>query len=151
MHIFNKDVIDLQVGQTIAFKDPNTGNTVNENLPTIDYVVSNLPFIKSKTIAELNPTITQINSRIIAATGVKLSLSKKSDIFAYIPFYLHNILSADGKVGLVLSNAWMGTEYGDIFLRLFQMYYTIQHVVVSGKGRWFQNAAVVTTLLIAKK
>lgn len=151
LHIFNKDVIDLQVGQRIGFKDPNTGNTVNENLPSIDYVVSNLPFIKSKTIAELNPTITQVNAKIIAATGVKLSLSKKSDIFVYIPFYLHNLLSADGKIGLVLSNAWMGTEYGDIFLRLFQMYYTIQHVVVSGKGRWFQNAAVVTTLLIAKK
>jgi hypothetical protein len=79
------------------------------------------------------------------------SLSGKSDIFAYIPFYLHKLLSENGKIGLILSNAWLGTDYGEIFLELIQKFYNIETVVISGKGKWFDNADVVTTFLIAKK
>lgn len=151
LNIFRADVIDLQIGQTITFKDPNTGNDVNKSLPRIDYVVSNLPFIKSKEIEILNPNITQVNNVIQTQTNTTKSLSGKSDIFAYIPFYLHNILSDNGKIGLILSNAWLGTDYGEIFLELIQKYFSIEIVVISGKGKWFDNAEVVTTFLIAAK
>ena len=67
------------------------------------------------------------------------SLSGKSDIFAYIPFYLHQLLSENGKIGLILSNAWLGTDYGEIFLELLQKFYDIETVVISGKGKWFDN------------
>lgn len=45
----------------------------------------------------------------------------------------------------------MGTDYGEIFLELIQKFYDIENVVISGKGKWFDNAHVVTTFLIAKK
>lgn len=117
----------------------------------MDYVVSNLPFIKSKEIEVLNPNITEINNFIHEEANTAITLSGKSDIFAYIPFYLHKILSENGKIGLVLSNAWLGTDYGEIFLELIQKFYDIETVVISGKGKWFSNADVVTTFLIAQK
>src|SRR5690606_37313235 len=112
---------------------------------------SNLPFIKSKEIEVLNPNITEINGVIQAQTNTSKSLSGKSDIFAYIPFYLNNILSNNGRIGLILSNAWLGTDYGELFLELVQKYFDIDIVVISGKGKWFHNADVVTTFLIATK
>jgi type I restriction-modification system DNA methylase subunit len=151
LNIFRADVIDLEVGKNITFKDPNNGNDIVKQLPTIDYVVSNLPFIKSKEIEVLNPNITQINNFIQQGAESTKSLSGKSDIFAYIPFYLHQLLSENGKIGLILSNAWLGTDYGEIFLELIQIFYDIETVVISGKGKWFDNADVVTTFLIAKK
>lgn len=151
LNIFRADVIDLQTEQSITFKDPNNGNDIEKNLPRVDYVVSNLPFIKSKEIEVLNPDITEINNSIQAQTTTTKSLSGKSDIFAYIPFYLHNIISDNGKIGLILSNAWLGTDYGEIFLELVQKYFDIETVVISGKGKWFDNADVVTTFLIATK
>jgi len=72
-------------------------------------------------------------------------------IFAYIPFYLHKLITENGKIGLILSNAWLGTDYGEIFLELIQKFYDIETVVISGKGKWFDNADVVTTFLIARK
>lgn len=36
-------------------------------------------------------------------------------------------------------------------MKLIQKYFNIDRVVVSGNGRWFNNAKVVTTLLIATK
>lgn len=151
LNIFRADVIDLEAGENITFKDPNDGSDTVKQLPTFDYVVSNLPFIKSKEIKELNPAITEINNFIHEQAETSTTLSGKSDIFAYIPFYLHQLLSENGKIGLILSNAWLGTDYGEIFLELIQKFYEIETVVISGKGKWFDNADVVTTFLIAKK
>ena len=151
LNIFRKDVIELAKGQNITFKDPNNGIDVLKIFPAVDYVVSNLPFIKSKEIEELNPNITEVNNFIRLEADTTKTLSGKSDIFAYIPFYLYQLLSENGKIGMILSNAWLGTDYGEIFLELIQKFYDIETVVISGKGKWFDNADVVTTFLIAKK
>jgi hypothetical protein len=45
----------------------------------------------------------------------------------------------------------LGTDYGEIFLELFQKFFKIEFVVISGKGKWFHNADVVTTILVASK
>lgn len=151
LNIFRADVIDLEIGENLIFKDPNNGNDIVKQLPKTDYIVSNLPFIKSKEIQVLNPGITEINNLFSQQVESTITLDGRSDIFAYIPFYLHQLLSENGKIGLILSNAWLGTDYGEKFLELFQYFYDIETVVISGKGKWFDNADVVTTLLIAKK
>ncbi len=152
LNIFRKDVIDLATGQNITFKDPNNGNDIVKQFPNIDYVVSNLPFIKNEEIKVLNPNIkTEINNFIHINADTATQLSGKSDIFAYIPFYLHQLLSENGKIGLVLSNAWLGTDYGEVFIELIQKFYDIETVIISGKGKWFNNADVVSTFLIASK
>ncbi|MDY2588482.1 HsdM family class I SAM-dependent methyltransferase [Winogradskyella aquimaris] len=151
INVFNSDVIELNQGDTIEFRNPNNGEIVEKEFPTVDYVVSNLPFIKSKEMKVLNPHIVDINDRIKEEADTTETLSGKSDIFAYIPFYLHQFLSENGKIGLILSNAWLGTDYGEIFLELFQKFFKIELVVISGKGKWFDNADVVTTILVASK
>lgn len=151
INIFSSDVIDLHIGKIIEFRNPNNGSVVSKEFPAIDYVVSNLPFIKSKEMKVLNPEIVEINEWIQDKANTSVSLSGKSDIFAYIPFYLYNLLSENSKIGLILSNAWLGTDYGEIFLELFRKFYKVEYVVISGKGKWFNNADVVTTLLIASK
>jgi len=151
LNIFTSDVISLELNKTLEFKDPNSGIVVNKDFPQIDYVVSNLPFIKSGEIKKLNSDITAINEWIKQQTNSNLELNLKSDIFAYIPFYLYQILADNGKIGIVLSNAWLGTDYGEIFLSIFQKFYNIDKVIISGKGKWFDNADVVTTILIATK
>jgi len=151
VNMFSSDVIDLEEGKEIKFRDPNDGTIVSKQFPKIDYIVSNLPFIRSTDIQVLNPAIGSINDWIQTESGETLQLSKKSDIFAYIPFHLHKLLSNNGKIGLILSNAWLGTDYGEIFIQIFQKFFNIECVVISGKGKWFKNADVVTTILIASK
>ena len=151
INVFGSDVIELNQGDTIEFRNPNNGEIVKKEFPTVDYVVSNLPFIKSKEMKVLNPNIVDINDWIKEEADTTETLSGKSDIFAYIPFYLHQFLSENGKIGLILSNAWLGTDYGEIFLELFQKFFKIEFVVISGKGKWFHNADVVTTILVASK
>ncbi len=151
LQLFNTDVIDLATDKAINFQDPNNGQAVIRKLPLVDYIISNLPFISSKQIKTSNPDIPKINDWINDQIGEKIKLSGKSDMFAYLPFYFHQLLKSDGKIGLILSNAWIGAGYGEIFLDLFQRFFTIEYVLISGEGKWFQNAQVVTTILIANK
>ena len=72
-------------------------------------------------------------------------------MYAYIPFYLYQLLNTGGKIGLVLSNAWLGTKYGKVFIDYIQRFFEFETVVISGAGRWFQNADIVTTLIILRK
>ena len=151
LQVFREDVVLLEEGKTIPFKDPHSGDMIHKAFPPIDYVVSNLPFIQHEDIRHLNPDIFAINDWIHQHSHATVSLGGKSDIYVYLPFCLHRILAEGGKIGLILSNAWMGTKYGEAFIELLQWFYEIEKIVISGKGRWFANAEVVTTLLIARK
>lgn len=46
--IFKKDIIELQIGDEICFKNPNTGHDVLQRFGQIDCVVSNLPFVQQE-------------------------------------------------------------------------------------------------------
>lgn len=151
MNIFREDVINLETNKTIEFKDPNNGNIVTKRLPAVDYIVSNLPFVQQEDIRFLNPDIYEINDWIRENATDTVTLSGKSDLYVYLPFYLYRLLSDNARIVLVLSNAWLGTTYGRSFIELLQWFYEFEQIVVSGKGKWFDNADIVTTLVFLKK
>ena len=150
-HVFQRDVMDLEVGKEITFRDPDEGTDIKKSLPVSDFIVSNLPFVQFEDVADSNPTIDRINERISELAGEEINLPGRSDLYAYLPFYLWTLLKAEGRIGLILSNAWLGTDWGRAFREVLQRFYHIEKVIVSGKGRWFQNADVVTTLLVLRK
>lgn len=150
--IFRADVVNLRTGENIDFADPTNGARVQIPFPTFDYVVSNLPFVQQEDLKILNPDIAAINTWIVEQTGErKVVLQGKSDLYAYLPFYLYQLIRENGKIGIIVSNAWLGTDYGSTFVNLLRKFFAIESVIVSGKGRWFENADVVTTILILRK
>lgn len=151
LHVFQRDVVDLEVGRDISFRDPSSGSDVRKPLPAADCIVSNLPFVQFEDVEEANPTIDRVNERIGEMAGEEVRLPGRSDLYAYLPFHLWTLLADGGRAGLVLSNAWLGTDWGREFRRALQQFFRIEKVVVSGRGRWFQNADVVTTLLFLEK
>ena len=151
LKIFNHDVINLETNDSITFKDPNNGNEILLELPEFGYVISNLPFIKQNQIRILNPEIYEIIDWINHQITSEIELSRRSDLFVFLPFYLWRLLASDGKIGIILSNAYLGTSYGMTFLEILQWFYDIENIIISGNGRWFANAEVVTTILKARK
>jgi hypothetical protein len=151
LHVFQHDVVDLEVGSDLTFHDPSSGGDIQKALLAADCIVSNLPFVQFEDVEEANPTISRINERIEALAGEEVGLPGPSDLYAYLPFHLWTLLADEGCAGLVLSNAWLGTDWGRAFRRALQQFYHIEKIVASGRGRWFENADVVTTLLFLKK
>lgn len=151
LHVFKQDIIQLSNGMDVSFKDPNDGKIIEKELPGFDYIISNLPFVQQEDMRVLNPDIYHINDWIVEKIGRSANIPGKSDLYAYIPFYLYQLVNASGKIGLVLSNAWLGTDYGKVFIDYLQHFFEFENVVISGRGRWFQNAKIVTTIITLKK
>jgi type I restriction-modification system DNA methylase subunit len=152
LNIFKSDVIDLEIAKSYDFIDPNNGNTVTKQLPGFDYIISNLPFVKGADIGKANPNIFGIIKKIAnLLTEPNFAIPAKSDLIAYLPYYLWHLCNDKGRVGLIVSNSWLGTDWGEQFRTRLNRFFKIEKIVTSGNGKWFQNAAVVTNLIVLEK
>ena len=138
IQIFQKDIFELTPGDSIDLVD-SKGVPECRNYEPVDVIVSNLPFVRFEEIKKSNP-------------NAKSTLTnKKHDLYADIALTLSPLIKENGRVGLILSNSWMYTEWGVEFKEQLSKTYNIERVVISQIGRWFDNADVVTTILILKK
>ncbi|WP_242929026.1 N-6 DNA methylase [Pontibacter vulgaris] len=152
INVFKSDVKDLKIGNTYEFTDPNTGRAVRKSLPKVDYFICNLPFVEAAKIKVANPDIFNIKDRISSILGdSNFEIPGKSDLIAYLPYYLWDLLNDNGRIGLIISNSWLGTDWGEDFRRTLQRFFKIDLVVTSGNGKWFSNADVVTNLVVLTK
>lgn len=132
IRIFQKDSASLVPHALIPLIHPDTGTTTEEPLPTFDLIASNLPFVRFEDAPEIAlPDV--INGR--ADYAVKLLLT------------LERHLSKSGSLALILPNAWFGTDWGRDTFRFLTERYDIESVTISGYGRWFSNAKIVTSML----
>jgi hypothetical protein len=152
INVFKSDVKDLTTGNPCEFIDPNTGNIISKLLPQFDYIISNLPFVESSRIARSNPQIKAIVPKIAGLLGDKnFDISTKSDLLAYLPFYLWYLVKDGGRIGLIVSNAWLGTKWGEEFRSVLNRFFKITEVVTSINGKWFDNAQVITNIVVLEK
>jgi len=150
IRVFQHDLFDLSLPRHLMFTDPENGVQVEEELSEVHAVVSNLPFVRFETLAKINPEAQAFGLALNANLG-NASLSAKVDLYAYAALKIWDILEDDGKAGIIISNAWLGASWGAAFRAALSRYFKIDSVVISGAGRWFENADVVTTILCLSK
>ena len=75
----------------------------------------------------------------------------RSDLYCYIAAKIADVLKPGGMLGIIVSNSWLGTKAGEKLVNVLCQIYYFKQVHISGKGRWFKNADVVTTILILQK
>ncbi len=143
LNIFKGDLLEIEPNQEIKLINPNDGQEVIKKLPSLQYITSNLPFIRQELIKTFNK---KLKNKI---RGV--SLDGKSDFFAYLPFVLWELLDVNGKLGIIVSNSWLGTGWGKTFRKSLMEFYNLDTVIISSNIRWFQNADVVSTIMILSK
>lgn len=152
LQVFREDATELYTGKKISLRDPFTGNVIHRRLPQFSLIASNLPFVQQEDLKVLNPSVASINDFIEEITGnSELRLDGRTDLYGYLPFYFWRLLEDDGMLAIIISNAWLGTKWGDDFYRSLKEFYSIKSIVTSGNGRWFDNAKVVTNILVLEK
>lgn len=154
--VFNADIFSLHPDYKVSFRDPIDGSEFNENLGRFDVVLGNLPFISQKGREAFAESAKEIISNLpesYESLGVDESrfINMKSDIYAYIPTHLLPLLKEKGCLGIIISNSWLGTDWGVGFLYQLITDYHLKTVITSGAGRWFSNSQVVTNMLILVK
>lgn len=151
IQVFKEDATKLEIGKVLELRDPFNGNLIEKSIPAFDYIISNLPFVRQEDLAVLNPEAPEINTFIEEKLGVSTALDGKSDLYAYLPFYFWKILNENGTLAFIISNSWLGTKWGERFYENLGAFYKIDTVITSGNGKWFDNADVVTNVVILKK
>jgi type I restriction-modification system DNA methylase subunit len=151
VQVFKEDVFNLGAVNSYIFTDPKLGIDIQRPIPKMHAIVSNLPFVRFEDLEKLNVSAKAVRLAINTDLDVGNQLSNKSDLYAYVLLYLRYVIEDDGKIGVIISNAWLGADWGQAFRKALLKYFSIINVVVSAKGRWFANAKVVTTLLVLQK
>lgn len=151
LNIFQSDVFAVKSKDKIEIKSPVDGSGIEKEIPVFGAIVSNLPFVEyNKIAADEIEYISKYRQQIKDNTGIEFT-SGKADLYNYLPFKLYELLKEGGRLGIILSNSWLGTDIGKKFFGALLYYYDIRAVVISNCGRWFKNADVVATLLILQK
>ena len=148
LRIFREDAFSLTPEKILEFRNPSTGVLFTENAGLFDAIVSNLPFVAQEGRKQYGNAIASVSETFGDDSG---GLPKNADIAAYLPFALHPLLADHGRLGIIITNAWLSTAWGDAFFELLEKYYNLNAVITSGAGRWFQNSSVVTNILLLTK
>ncbi len=117
--------------------------------PDYSYVATNPPYTRQEEMAmafydkeykkHLNETVEDITH-----------WSKRASIYAYFLVGGAKLLKEGGRLGFVVENSWLNAEYGGPLKDWLLNNFTIQYVVESLVERWFEDAAVITNILIAE-
>lgn len=142
--IFQRDILTLKPGDEVEIVNPENGKRKTYKLPLFDAIVSNLPFVKSREISD-------DDAHYVNCISNEHNLSRRSDFSYYIALHLNNLVKKGGYIGIVLSNSFLGTEAGNLFFEAIKQRFDDIKIHISGNGRWFMNADIVTTLVIMRK
>jgi len=152
VQVFKSDVFDLPSINDIKFIDPsNNGQVVSRAFPKFQTIISNLPFVRFEDSSELNSKKYESIRSLSTIIGKEPVLSARADLYAYIIPFLFRLLLDNGTIGVIISNSWLGTDSGSDFRTLLLQLFKIRLVLISGNGRWFDNADVITTILVLEK
>jgi hypothetical protein len=148
LRVFNRDAFTLTPNTTIEFRHPVNGTQFHEQLNQFHAIAGNLPFIGQAGRPAYTEAIEKVNQLLSTHGG---ALKRKADIAAYFPFALHELLEPGGRLGIIITNSWLGTDWGADFFQKLRQFYNVKAVITSGAGRWFQNSQVVTNILVLEK
>ena len=141
--LFKHNALNLNPGEIINVRNPSSGVLEAVQLPTFSYVVSNLPFVPFELIPD--------DDRTLVSVDKIYCLDARSDLYTHIAVRLSKIIDNGSRVGIITSNSWLGTSAGQTFFKMLNDLFWIRQIHISGKGRWFKNADIVTTLIVLEK
>ena len=148
LRLFDRDAFTLEPELNVTYRDPSDGTEHTEELGTFQSVASNLPFVAQAGRATYGNAMQAVNTRL-AKTGK--TLPGRSNVAAYLPFALYDLLEPGGRMSIIITNAWLGTAWGELFYKRLADFFELRTVVTSGAGRWFSNSDVVTNILVLQK
>ena len=148
LRVFERDVFSLTPTTEIEFRNPSDGTQFREILGTFDAICSNLPFVAQSGRAQYGNAIREVTK--LLSQGDR-RFSGRADVSAYLPFSLHPLLANQGRMAIIITNAWLGTDWGDLFYDSLDRFYDLKCVITSGAGRWFRTSEVVTNILLLEK
>lgn len=111
-----------------------------------DAIVGNPPYIRGRTLdLDHKDTIREHLSEVDAEW-----MTKKMDIYGYFITHATSFLDDGGRLGFIISDRWLDTQYGTDLQKFFLDNYKIEAVIKFNRQA-FEDALVGSTVIILQK
>jgi hypothetical protein len=125
-----------------------TGATQKVDLPPLDAVVGNPPYVRQEKIEKSDkPRYSSLASR----TWPGLRLSGRADLHCYFWPTATKLLKPDGFFGFLTSSSWLDVEYGFALQGWMLRHFKLLAVMESSAEPWFTDARVKTAITILQR
>lgn len=143
--VFQHDALEIQSGNIVNVVNPSTGKNEALIIPKYNSIISNLPFISSNNRIDFSEDLIRI---------VELNkLDKRADLYQILILKYKELLEENSaaKIGVITSNSWFKTQKDyKSFYSVLSNNFDIEFVIISNKGKWFNNADVVASIIVLK-
>lgn len=115
-----------------------------------DAIVGNFPYVRQET---LGPAYKEALRRVLAAHPPEdvEGLTGQADLYVYLVLHAERFLRPGGRMGVVVSNAWLDVDYGRALRRFFLRRFREVTVVESRREAWFQEPTINPVVLLLEK
>jgi len=114
------------------------------------YVVTNPPYTRQEEMS-LAFYDKEYKKYLIQSVDDIDNWSKRSSIYAYFLVRGAKLLKENGRLGYIVENSWLNAEYGGPLKSWLLNNFTLECILESLKERWFEDAAIITNIVIAEK
>ncbi len=118
--------------------------------PGYSYVVTNPPYTRQEEMA-MAFYDRRYKEYLMKAVSDISGWSKKASIYAYFLVGGGKLLEEGGRLGFIVENSWMNAEYGSPLKRWLMENFMIHYVVESLVEKWFEDAEIITNIIVAEK
>ena len=130
--VYNTDLFRLDLSNDYSYVTTNPPYTRQEEM-TMAFYDKDYKDNLSKTVEDIT------------------NWSKRASIYAYFLVKAGKMLRDGGRLGFIVENSWMNAEYGEEMKKWFLANFAIEIIIESNVERWFEDAKIITNIIIAEK
>ncbi len=146
--IVRRNFFDIAPEQPFCRIPDNDGGQRPVQLPSLDAVVGNPPYVRQLKVERSDKTRF---GQIVTDAWPDLHLTGQSDLHCYFWPAATRLLKSDGYFGFLTSSSWLDVEYGFALQGWILRHFRILAVMESAAEPWFEDARVKTCITILQR
>ncbi len=157
MNIFVKDYFTIKPGQKVLapyrVKTPEGEKPAEAVFKDFDAVVGNPPYTRWTEIPEATrKLILTLYTDVMRRYGLEPAVVRGVEPGIYVYWIMHStgFLREGGRLGMIISNMWLQTDYGVGFFRYLLDHYKV-HAVIDISTRVFPVPLISTCIVLLEK
>jgi len=140
--------LKLAKAQNLRFPNLQNADFFQLNLPTMDVVVGNPPYVRRTYLENadwIRRSVTEMNSLVN-----RRSLSRLTDLYVYFLLYGLSVLKLDGRFAAITADSWLNVRYGNVLKEYLLHNFKIEKLITLDR-RVFKNVLVKPVMILATK